>query len=260
MRKIFWLIPFIFIANPLFAETLLLKSGKTVEGKITERNDKSIKVDIAGLPVTYYLDQIESINGEKIKTLSNNEPATADTANKKELYDSGNPVMHTAQVPGEESEYTVLVNIAVDSMNKKNYAAAIEGLKKAIEKSPGRSTAYLNIATCYHLMGQNQEALKYLEKAYSINPDDATIVGNLGTVYFTSGKQDEGMDYLRKAIAMEPNYGRNYYNIGIAYYQQKKYKEAEESFLKAKELCKNADDAQGVSNAEFYLNELKNIK
>lgn len=50
----------------VFAETVLLKSGKTIEGKITEKTDLYIKVDIAGVAVPYFLDDIESIDGEKL--------------------------------------------------------------------------------------------------------------------------------------------------------------------------------------------------
>jgi hypothetical protein len=49
-----------------FAETVVLKSGKIVDGKIIEKTDKYIKIDLYGIPVTYYMDDIESIDGEKV--------------------------------------------------------------------------------------------------------------------------------------------------------------------------------------------------
>lgn len=52
----------------LYADTIELKSGKIVEGKIVERTDKYIKVDIGiGMPITYFLDEIEGIDGGQIK-------------------------------------------------------------------------------------------------------------------------------------------------------------------------------------------------
>lgn len=48
------------------AETILLKSGKIVEGEIIERDQERIKVDFLGVSLTYYLDEIESIDREKI--------------------------------------------------------------------------------------------------------------------------------------------------------------------------------------------------
>lgn len=50
---------------PAFAETVVLKSGKTVEGKILEKTDAHIKIEISGIGITYYRDEIESIDGQK---------------------------------------------------------------------------------------------------------------------------------------------------------------------------------------------------
>ncbi|MDP2905858.1 MAG: hypothetical protein Q8O22_06125, partial [Candidatus Omnitrophota bacterium] len=50
---------------PSFAETIILKSGKKIEGKIVERTDKYIKVDSGiGVDVIYFLDEIGKIEGE----------------------------------------------------------------------------------------------------------------------------------------------------------------------------------------------------
>lgn len=62
---LFLLLTFLFFNN-LLAETVVLKSGKTVEGKITETTDKYIKVDFQGVGITYYLDEIASIDGQAV--------------------------------------------------------------------------------------------------------------------------------------------------------------------------------------------------
>jgi hypothetical protein len=50
----------------ILAETITIKSGKKIEGKIVERTDKYIKVDCGvGIPLTYFFDMIESIDGVK---------------------------------------------------------------------------------------------------------------------------------------------------------------------------------------------------
>lgn len=60
------LLMFLFFSSSIFAETIVLKSGKTVDGKLLGKTDKDIKVDILGVPVTYYLAEIESIDGIKV--------------------------------------------------------------------------------------------------------------------------------------------------------------------------------------------------
>ncbi|MBU1134647.1 MAG: hypothetical protein KJ569_07035, partial [Candidatus Omnitrophica bacterium] len=74
MRLVVNLILGLFFFNFSFAETIVLKSGKVVEEKIVERTDEYIKVDLFGVPLTYYLDEIESIDGESVVlTLSKEE-------------------------------------------------------------------------------------------------------------------------------------------------------------------------------------------
>lgn len=48
-----------FIISLSSAETVYLKDGKTVEGKIIEKTDKYIKVEVSGVPVTFFNDQLQ---------------------------------------------------------------------------------------------------------------------------------------------------------------------------------------------------------
>jgi|GEM_PF-1782967 len=52
---------FLLINLPVFSETIVFKSGKTVEGKILEKTDKYIKVSIGSMSTTYSLESIEGI-------------------------------------------------------------------------------------------------------------------------------------------------------------------------------------------------------
>ena len=67
IKKVSLITLLLFLPFSLSAETIILKSGKTIEAPIIEKNDKSIKVEIRGVSITYYSDEIESIDGEKIK-------------------------------------------------------------------------------------------------------------------------------------------------------------------------------------------------
>lgn len=52
-------------ANACFAETIILKSGKSIKGTIREKTAKYVKVDIGdGIIVTYFSDEIERIGSE----------------------------------------------------------------------------------------------------------------------------------------------------------------------------------------------------
>ena len=46
-----------------FSEVIVLKSGKSAEGIYLRKTDNSITIDIKGIPITYYFDEIQSIDG-----------------------------------------------------------------------------------------------------------------------------------------------------------------------------------------------------
>lgn len=59
------------VAPFCFAETIYLKSGKIVEGKLIEKTDDYIKIDFQGVSLTYFLDEIEAIDGLKLDYSNN---------------------------------------------------------------------------------------------------------------------------------------------------------------------------------------------
>lgn len=79
----------------VFAETIILKSGKTIDGKIIERTDKYVKIDFYGVPLTYFLDEIDKVEGETQKALpteqSDNKKTEISTQVdiRKQFYPSG---------------------------------------------------------------------------------------------------------------------------------------------------------------------------
>ena len=66
----------------IFAETIILKSGKKVEGKIIKKTDKYIQIDFPGVPLTYFLDEIESIDGKRIPVTAEDTPTVTPEVNK----------------------------------------------------------------------------------------------------------------------------------------------------------------------------------
>ena len=57
----------LFTTANVFGSVVQMISGKVVNGEIVERNDESIKIDTGlGIPVTYYLDEIRTIDGKPV--------------------------------------------------------------------------------------------------------------------------------------------------------------------------------------------------
>jgi hypothetical protein len=55
----------ILVSLPIFSycETIKLRTGKTVEGKIIDKTDEYVKVNVAGVDVKYYSDEVDTITG-----------------------------------------------------------------------------------------------------------------------------------------------------------------------------------------------------
>lgn len=61
MRKIlFFIFLTVIFSSFCFAETLKLKNGRTVEGKIIEKTDEYVLFEVSGVAIKYYADEIEN--------------------------------------------------------------------------------------------------------------------------------------------------------------------------------------------------------
>lgn len=66
---------FLFTAANVSATVVHLHSGKIIKGEIVERDDELIKIDAGfGIPITYYLDEIQTINGQSVAPAEEAEP------------------------------------------------------------------------------------------------------------------------------------------------------------------------------------------
>ncbi len=65
MKKIYYSLIVLIIFTPLaFADTIYLKSGKEVKGKIIEESYKYVRVEVGGIILRYYLDEIDKVQKE----------------------------------------------------------------------------------------------------------------------------------------------------------------------------------------------------
>lgn len=56
---------FAIFTSALFADTIVLKSGKTVEGKIIEKTAEYVKIGFMGVELTYFMDEVQNIKEDK---------------------------------------------------------------------------------------------------------------------------------------------------------------------------------------------------
>lgn len=110
----------IFLGKPVPAETILFKSGKTENFPVIEKTDTSIKVNVYGIPVTYYLDTIESIDSVAVQPASVKSPSRVSSASSEALqrlsvlFTKGNTQATMLNEAEKEEIETLLVHILPD--------------------------------------------------------------------------------------------------------------------------------------------------
>ena len=72
MRQIFLVLWICLSMTTLcFSSEIVLKSGQKLQGKIVEKTEQYIKFDSGiGMSVTYYMDEISSLDGQEVQTLA----------------------------------------------------------------------------------------------------------------------------------------------------------------------------------------------
>ena len=72
-KKIIVTVGILFLLSSIgSAETIYLKNGKKIQGQIIEKTDKNVKINIQGVTLTYFSDEIE-----KIEDVASPQPAAA---------------------------------------------------------------------------------------------------------------------------------------------------------------------------------------
>ena len=144
------------------ADSVTLRSGRKIEGKIIERTPEYIKIDFYGTTLTYYNDEIKDITGG---------PASSES-------DSG---------------YDSFCLKAAVFLRQGFYQEAIKQLKQAVKINPYSAAAYNDLGVAYACGGKYIEAIGQFKEALQRESGDYSeiIKWNLANVYCLAGELDE---------------------------------------------------------------------
>lgn len=182
------------------AQTLVLKNGSKVTGKILSQDDKKVKIEIDGAPMTYYMDEIDNIGGEEEAKMETPPPA---------------------DVPQEATAPVVTNNVP---------AAAVDGAKKAL------ILKFIDVFGTRAAMTQNLQAMTenlpadnpdYQKIKKGINVDE--IIERLVPVYDKYFTNDDLKDYIefyasakgKKLIDAISKVMRESVDVSAQYFQEK---------------------------------------
>ena len=104
---------------------------------------------------------------------------------------------------------------AVAMMKNQDYEKAIEFLEKVIEKSPGVTAPFIDIAIAYRHIGKPDKAEEHLKVALKLVPDHPVASNEYGLLCRQTGRFDEARGIYEKAIARFPDYYPVHRNLGI---------------------------------------------
>jgi Tfp pilus assembly protein PilF len=104
---------------------------------------------------------------------------------------------------------------AVSLLDKGDDAGAIELLEKVIQKSPGVTAPYIDLAIAYERTGKLKKAEAQLKRALNLVPDHPLAWNEYGLVCRKAGRFDEARKMYEKALARFPDYYPAHRNLGI---------------------------------------------
>ncbi|MHB8157974.1 MAG: tetratricopeptide repeat protein [Desulfocucumaceae bacterium] len=160
----------------VFADTLILKSGAIVKGKITQDSGEYLIVEVSGIPVTYWKDEIKKIEKDDAAGMAGPEMAS-----------------------GEKSaaEY---FKVASDAIIKKNYQDAANNAEKAIAADKNYLPAYAVLEASYYRLNKFKELVEVSTQAVSLVPADLNANIYLALGYKNTGQKEEARKYFSRVV------------------------------------------------------------
>jgi tetratricopeptide (TPR) repeat protein len=117
--------------------------------------------------------------------------------------------------PGMDSESRDEFERAVAMMNDGKNDKAIELLTKVIERSPGVTAPYINIAVAYMRTGKMEQAEQHLKTALGLVPNHPVASNEYGLLLRKGGRFKEAREVYEKALESFPDYLPIHKNFGI---------------------------------------------
>jgi tetratricopeptide (TPR) repeat protein len=104
---------------------------------------------------------------------------------------------------------------AVGLLEDGKYVQAVDLLEKVIEKSPGVTAPYINMAIACRQIGELERAEEYLKTAVSLVPEHPAACNEYGLLYRKTGRFAEARAIYEKVIGRFPDYYPVHRNLGI---------------------------------------------
>ncbi len=237
MFRIFIFLIVILMPILSLAETIELKSGKIVEGKIVDETADWIKVDMGvGVIVTYYKDELKdykkgvTITHHELKDYKKND------SNQKEI--NLPPVFTMDELTPEQRKH-VEEDYVTTGVAEVDLASKDTEIKM---RSPN-AEELTDAANKLFKHGRTQEALAKAQEAINQDKDYLPAHRVMADILQESGSADQSIPLYNKILEKNPNADEIYMNRGYAYGRLNQLSRAIEDYNKALELNPKARNA-----------------
>jgi tetratricopeptide (TPR) repeat protein len=148
------------------------------------------------------------------------------------------------------ADYYRVVDLATESLKKRQYPVAIDEWRKAVELGPTEALPRNNLGVSLVESGKVEEAIPHYRKALELNPEYPEAHNNLGVALVKAGKPEEALPHYQRALELNPNLANAHNNLGVLLAQADKLDEAIPHFQRALEVKPDPEDAR---EAHFNL-------
>jgi len=132
-----------------------------------------------------------------------------------ELLPGGRQGFIIREIPGMDAGSRRNFENAIVMMHEQDYEKAIGLLEQVIERSPGVSAPYINLAIAYKQIEQPEQAEKHLKTALKLIPEHPVASNEYGLLLRQAGRFDEARSIYEKTLATFPDYQPARRNLGI---------------------------------------------
>ncbi|OGX19590.1 MAG: hypothetical protein A3K83_03520 [Omnitrophica WOR_2 bacterium RBG_13_44_8b] len=219
----------------IFAEIITLKSGKTIEGKILEKTDRYVRVEVDGSPLYYELKYIRGIE---------------ESLDAKSYFEKGLQYACEAKFKLAEEEFKKGLKRDPEDHNLLEAMRVVDNLNNGLLNEGYAASLFKG--SNYLISAKFKEAIEEFKNALSMKPDDVNVNFYLGLCNFQLGQFQDAAAFLQKALEIKAD-GEIYYYLGACQYSEGQYAQAINSLSKELETNPDDPDAYFIIGSSHYL-------
>lgn len=132
-----------------------------------------------------------------------------------------------------EEQDLIYLNLAIEYQNIENYPKAIEFLKKSLAINGESEDAMYELAYCFELTRDYQDAIATFNKIIDQTPYNAHAWFNLGASYQAIGEYSKALVALDYVLIIDESFHAAYFNKAMVLVKLEKYEEAIDLYKRA---------------------------